>query len=136
MSKAKGSRAERELFHKLWDVNYAVLRTAGSGSTTKPAPDLLASNGKRTLAIECKSIKDTKKYFDKEELEQLHTFSTLFGAESWIGIRFDNKGWYFVLAENIPLSKGERFVVSFDFMQKQGKSFEELLGTYQQNKLI
>ena len=35
MSKAKGGRTERELFHILWDNGFSVVRSAGSGSTTK-----------------------------------------------------------------------------------------------------
>ncbi len=135
MSKAKGSRAERELFHLLWAEGYAVVRAAGSGSTSKPAPDLLASNGKRTFAIECKSIKGEKKYFSLEELDQLHLFSNTFGAEAWLAIRFDNKGWYFLEAKKIPQSKGETFLVTYSYLQKEGLQFQEFLGKFIQERL-
>jgi Holliday junction resolvase len=135
MSKQKGSRAERELFHRLWDEGFAVVRAAGSGSTSKPAPDLLASNGKRTFAIECKSLKGNKKYFSAEELEQLHIFSQTFGAEAWLAIRFDTKGWYFLEAAKIPASKGEQYVVSFSHLQKEGLQFGEFLGKFLQQRL-
>lgn len=133
--KSKGSRAERELFHMLWDNKFHCVRSAGSGCTTLPNPDLIASNGSRTLAIECKSIKNERKYFDFEEVEQLRIFSEGFGAEPWIGIRFDNKGWYFLrLDEMDKTQKG--FVISFDLAKKQGKSFEELIGLFKQDKLV
>lgn len=135
MSKAKGSRAERELFHMLWKEGYAVVRSAGSGSTSQPAPDLLASNGKKTFALECKSIKGEKKYFSSQELEQLQIFSSTFGAESYIAVRFDNKGWFFIALEKIPKSKGEQYVVSFSQLQKEGLTFEELLGKFIQQRL-
>ncbi|MSR86401.1 Holliday junction resolvase, partial [Candidatus Woesearchaeota archaeon] len=80
--KSKGTRAERELFHQLWEEGFGVVRAAGSGSTSRPSPDLLASNGKKTFAIECKSVKGEKKYFSAEELEQLHIFANTFGAEA------------------------------------------------------
>lgn len=135
MSKKKGTRAERELFHLLWESQWAVVRSAGSGSTQKPSPDLITSNGKRILAIECKSIKTLKKYFCQEEILQLNKFSKGFGAEPWIGIRFDKKGWFFVPLNKLPQSKGQSFSISWDFAQKQGISFEELIGKYSQIKL-
>ncbi len=136
MSKAKGSRAERELFHQLWEEGFAVVRAAGSGSTTRPSPDLLASNGKKTFAIECKSVKCEKKYFSVEELEQLHMFAKIFGAEAWLAIRFDSKGWFFLEAKKILPSKGETFFVSFSQLQKKGFSFQEFVGNYFQKKII
>lgn len=135
MSKKKGSRAERELFHMLWDLNWAVVRSAGSGSSQMPSPDLIASNGKRSLAIECKSIKATKQYFPLDEIQQLSEFSKMFGAEPWIGVRFDNEGWYFVHLDNVPPTKGDSFGISLDFAIKNGLKFEELIGQYKQERL-
>ena len=135
MSKIKGSRAERELFHLLWKESWACVRVAGSGSTSQPSPDLVASNGKRILAIECKSIQFGKKYFSAEELEQLYTFSRAFGAEAWLAIRFDNKGWYFLEAGKIPKSKGVHFLVSLPYLQKEGLQFEEFIGKFVQQRL-
>ena len=136
MSKVKGSRAERELFHKLWDEGYAVVRAAGSGSTTKPAPDLLASNGKKRFAIECKSLKGKRKYFAHEEIEQLLLFASTFGAEPWLGIRFDSKGWFFFPADKVQKSKGEQYVVSFVQLQKEGLQFEEFVEKFVQKKIL
>ena len=65
MSKKKGSRTERELFYLFYESSWMPIRVAGSGSTPIPAPDLLVGNGKRVLAIECKAIKGTKKYFEQ-----------------------------------------------------------------------
>mgnify|MGYP001604469633 CR=1 FL=1 len=133
--KEKGSRAERELFHLLWTHFGACVRVAGSGSTSKPAPDLLASNGKRIFAIECKSLKGEKKYFSVEELGQLTLFAKTFGAEPWLAIRFDNMGWFFLEAKKIPKSKGENFLVTFSQLQKEGLQFEEFIGKYLQQRL-
>lgn len=134
-TKAKGSRAERELFHLLWEEGFAVVRAAGSGSTTRPSPDLVASNGKKTFAIECKSVKGEKKYFSAEELKQLQIFSHTFGAEAWLAVRFDNKGWFFLELHNISKSKGETFLVSFSQLQKEGLQFEEFIGKFLQQRL-
>lgn len=135
ISKAKGSRAERELFHMLWNEGHAVVRSAGSGSTTKPAPDLITSDGSRTFAIECKSIKGDRKYFDVNEIFQLNMFAKVFGAEPWLGIRFDNVGWFFIESKYLKKSKGDSLLLSLDYMRKKGKNFEELIGKYRQKRL-
>ena len=58
-SKKKGTRAERELIHMFFKSEpWASVRVAGSGSMPFPCPDLVAGNGKRVLAIECKSLAD------------------------------------------------------------------------------
>jgi len=118
-----------------WDCGFAVIRSAGSGSTTKPAPDLLASNGEKVMAIECKAIKGDKKYFDVNEIFQLNVFARVFGAEPWLGIRFDNIGWYFIKSGDLQKSKGESLLVSLDYMKKKGHKFEELIGKYRQKRL-
>lgn len=127
MSKAKGSRAERELFHRLWDAGWAVVRSAGSGSTPLPSPDLITSNGKRVLAIECKAVKGTSKHFAKEEIVELDVFSQTFGAEPIIGVRFDNIGWFFLHLQELHKTDGENFSVSLKLAQEKGKSFEQLI---------
>jgi len=125
--KSKGTRAERELLHLFWENNWAAMRAAGSGSTSRPSPDLLASKNNKTLAIECKSIKNKSHHFNKEEIEQLILFSEIFGAKPIIGMRFDKKGWFFLNAETIPTNKNGNYTVSFNLSKETGQSFEELL---------
>ena len=127
MSKVKGSKAERELFRMLWDNGWSVVRSAGSGCSQLPSPDLVAGNTKRFIAIECKSIKDDKKYFYQDQVDQLKTFSMRFGAEPWVGIRFDKIGWYFVHLDNLERSTGNSYIVSLDFAKNKGRTFEELI---------
>lgn len=135
-SKKKGTKAERELFHLFWENGWGCARVAGSGSSKRPSTDLIASNGLRTLALECKAIKTDKKYFDLESINQMFTFSRSFGAEAWIAMRFDKIGWFFVELEKLKKSKGKSSVVSLDFAKKKGRSFEELLGIFEQKRLI
>ena len=127
MSKTKGSKAERELFRMLWDNGWSVGRSAGSGCTQLPAPDLIAGNARRFMAIECKSIKNDRKYFYQDEVDQLRTFASRFGAEPWIGVRFDKIGWYFVHLDNLEKSTGDSFIVSLDFAKNKGLEFEQLI---------
>ena len=126
-TKAKGSFAERELIHKLHDENWGIIRSAGSGSTPLPSTDIIAGNGKRVLAIECKSLKYTTKYFYPEEINQLLTFSSRFGAEPWLGIRFDRVGWFFLRPEHLEKSKNGNFNISLERAKKIGVTFESLV---------
>lgn len=126
-TKSKGTRSERELFHMLWDTGFAVMRCAGSGSTTKPAVDLLAGNTKHFFAIECKAVKGEAKYLSDEDVAQLLIFAQQFGAEPWLAVRFDNKGWFFLDARTLEKSKGKSFVVSYDAVQEKGLVFEEFV---------
>ena len=126
-AKAKGSAAERELIHRLHEAEWGIIRSAGSGSTPLPSTDIVAGNGKRVLAIECKSLRYTTKYFYPEEVEQLVTFSKRFGAEPWFGIRFDRIGWFFVKPENLDKSKNGNLNISLERAKELGSSFERLI---------
>jgi len=126
MSKRKGSNAERDLIKLFWSIGWAAVRVAGSGSMHFPSPDLLVGNKIRRLAIEAKITKENKKYFSKEEVKQLLVFSSFYGAESWLAIKFPNKNWAFVNPEDLERTK-ENFVYSSN--SHKGLSFEELTET-------
>lgn len=126
--KIKGTRGERELFHLFWDTNlWSAVRIAGSGSTPLPAPDLLVSNKKRYLAIECKVLKGDIKYFPPEEIQQLLEFSTKFNSEPWIAIKFDYLGWHFLKPKNLTKTKNGYYSISKDLALKKGLKFEQLI---------
>ncbi len=125
--KSKGTRAERELLHLFWENEWAAMRSAGSGSTSRPSPDLLASKENRTFAIECKSIKSKNHHFNKKEIDELILFSKLFGATPIIGMRFDKEGWFFFNAKSIPQTKTGNYSLSLEFSKNKGISFEKLL---------
>ncbi|MBS3111872.1 Holliday junction resolvase [Candidatus Woesearchaeota archaeon] len=126
--KEKGSRAERELVHKFYDTYpWIALRAPGSGSTPLPSPDVLATNTKRYLAIECKSIKSKQKTFKPEEIEQLLEFSKRFGAEPWIGIKFNHKGWFFIKPEEIKQTKQNNYSITLNLVEEKGIKFEKLI---------
>ena len=128
-SKAKGSRAERELLAMFWENNFGGYRSAGSGSTPLPSPDILVGNGKRYLAIECKSLKDKYKYLEEEQIKELVEFSKKFGAEAWIGVRFNNLGWYFIQPDKLEKSKKGNLIASLDVLKQKGLSFNELINS-------
>lgn len=125
-SKAKGSNVERELIGMFWDNDWGAIRVAGSGSSRFPSPDVLASNKIRNVAIECKFVNGDKKYFPKDEIEQLEFFSKMFGAEAWIGVKFSRKDWYFIKTENLDCTKG-MFLASLELCKEKGVEFGRLI---------
>lgn len=135
MSKRKGTLYERELFHMFWNNNWAAVRSAGSGSTPLPAPDILAGSKEKLLAIECKAIKTKSKHFKKEEIEQLKKFSETINANPIVAMRFDNNGWFFLDVTTLKENKNGNYTVSFNLCQKEGIKFAELIGDYKQAKL-
>ena len=124
--KAKGTKGERELVKVFNDAGWACLRAPGSGSSRYPSPDLLAGNAIRRLAIECKVTKDKKKYVQNAEIEQLKTFSRLFGAESWVGVKFPGEQWYFLMLEDLTDTK-KSWLVSLELAKFRGLTVSELM---------
>ena len=124
--KQKGTVAENELIHKFWENNYAALRTAGSGSSKYPSPDLLVSNSNKIMALEIKVINSNKKYFKKKEISELEEFSKIFGCESWVGIKFIENQWFFIPTFELK-QKNESFMISLVDCKKIGFKFEDII---------
>lgn len=127
-SKKKGSRLERELIKLFFETGkFVPLRAAGSGSTPLPCPDLLVGGKGRVLAIECKGGKGSR-YINKKQIAELKEFAEKFGAEPWVGARFNNTEWLFLKIENLKESKtGNNFVIDVKFAKERGVRFEELI---------
>jgi Holliday junction resolvase len=125
--KRKGVRAERELLHMFYNTDsWIASRIAGSGSIPLPSPDLLAGYKNRTLAIECKSLKNPYYHFAESKIQDLIKFSERFGAEAWLAIKFNNKGWFFLKPEGLKKSK-KGYSVSLELAQQNGIRFEDLI---------
>lgn len=133
--KQKGSNAERELLDMFWAEGFAALRVAGSGSSKHPMPDVLAGNGEKVFAIECKSTSADAVYLSRAEVVQLLTFAQKFGATPYIAVRFEGRDWVFLDMAQIRDTPGENFKVSKDFAYKDSKRFDELIGKYEQKRL-
>ncbi|MBW2977965.1 Holliday junction resolvase, partial [Candidatus Woesearchaeota archaeon] len=127
--KSKGINAERELIHLFWQNEWAAVRIAGSGSSQYPSAYILASNAKIKLAIEAKLTKDQKKYFSKQEIEQLKTFSAKFGAEPWIAVKFKRDSWYFLKLADLEQTSSN-FVISTKLAKNKGLSFKSLINSF------
>ena len=124
-TKAKGTKGERELIKFFNEIGWCAIRSAGSGSSKYPSPDILAGNAIRRVAVECKVTKDSKKYFTNEEIDQLKFFSQKFGAESWVGVKFPNDPWYFLMLEDLK-DTGKNWLVSLELAKRCGLLKEEL----------
>jgi Holliday junction resolvase len=108
--KAKGSAAEREIVTMLWGVNFAAIRAAGSGVSKFYCPDVLASNGIKAVAVECKSTKFKYQYFDVEQVRQLLEFARIFKAEPWLAVKFSTD-WKFFKPEDLKQTS-KAFVIT------------------------
>ncbi|MBU0460790.1 MAG: Holliday junction resolvase [Nanoarchaeota archaeon] len=131
--KAKGSKGERELVKLFNEAGWSCIRVAGSGSSRYPAPDILAANAIRRVAIECKVTKENKKYFQNQEIDQLQEFSHKFGSESWIGVKFPDQPWYFLMLEDLK-DTGRCWLVSLEIAQMKGLKIDELLESSSLNR--
>ncbi len=134
-TKSKGSNAERDLLHRFWQHNWACVRTAGSGSMKYDAPDLLVSNRKRILAIECKATKSQHQYFTKEEIFALRSFSHLFGAEPFVGVKFNGMPWSFLPANHLQETQ-KSFCLSRANAEKDAYDFDALIAEKEEKKPV
>jgi Holliday junction resolvase len=112
-NKKKGIKAERELFHILWDKEFAVVRVAGSGCMPEPSCDLLAGNGERAFAIEVKTSREKRKYITKEQVSEFIKFSKKFGLQPLIALKFMRTEWLFVYPEHLE-DTGKNFAISIE----------------------
>ena len=112
-NKKKGIAAERELYHLLWDREYAVVRVAGSGCMPEPSCDLLAGNGEKAFAIEVKTSRDKKKYLTKKQITEFIAFSKKFGLQPLLAFKFMRTEWLFVKPEHLE-DTGKSFAISIE----------------------
>jgi holliday junction resolvase Hjr len=122
--KQKGAAAEREIVSMLWGSNFAAIRAAGSGVQRFYSPDVLASNGSKILAIECKSTKYANQYFEPQQVDELKKFSEIFKAEPWLAVKFSTE-WKFFKIEDLEQT-GKAHVAAKD--SGKAKIFSDLFG--------
>ena len=113
MSKKKGSSYERELLKMFFDSGFSGVRVAGSGSSSFPSPDLVIGRGGESFAFEVKSTVNDYVYVSKAQLENLLLFSSVFGAEPLVAVKFISRGWRFFSVPELS-SKNVRFSFNSD----------------------
>ena len=117
------------------DKGFSAIRVAGSGSSTELSCDLLVGNGQLMAAIECKASKAKKKYLRTEQINDLVKFSNNFGLKALLAVKFARNGWWFIHPENLEKT-GKGLAISLEDIRNRGKSFEDLIGLYENNKPI
>lgn len=126
-NKAKGSKAERELFEMFVNNHFRAVRVAGSGRMDNADCDLIAGKPGKKYAIEVKSTKKTSKYITKEQMESFMVFSEIFGLTPVIAVRFNRLGWYFFNPVDLEDS-GKNWAVSQKDAKTKGKRFSQFFG--------
>ena len=122
-NKAKGSKAERELYDLFVKNNFRAVRVAGSGMMENTACDLIAgASGRGKYSIEAKSSKAPVKYITKDQIEQFVVFSEIFGLTPVVALRFNREGWLFVNPEQLRDS-GKNWAIKLDEAKTIGKKF-------------
>ncbi|MBR9707295.1 MAG: Holliday junction resolvase [Candidatus Diapherotrites archaeon] len=95
-NKQRGSTAERELQRMFYNEGYAVIRAAGSGSSTMPCPDIFVLKGDKRYAIECKYVQANNLALAKEQIDKLVEFSAKSYSPLIVAWKIPLKGWQFL----------------------------------------
>ena len=131
--KRKGVRFERELIHALWREGFAAVRCAGSGSMSYPSPDIVASNGRITIAIEAKVRDKLPLYIQGEKVKELVKFSNIFGAKPIIALKIKGEKWrFFTIDQLVETEKGYKIGKENFYL---GKELGEIIGKFHQERL-
>ena len=77
--------------------------------------------------VESKSQRRMRKLIEKERILELKKFAERFGAEPWVGMRFNNMVWFFLSLDNMERSKNGSFIISKDIAKKKGLEFDDLI---------
>lgn len=125
--KRQGTAGERELIHAFWKSNIPAIRVAGSGSMRYPSPDLVVGTPLRKMAIECKTIKGKKLYIPKKEIEELREYGKMFGAETFLAVRFDK--WYFLILDDLRETNAS-FSINTEEVRIKGLLFEDIIKNF------
>jgi Holliday junction resolvase len=122
MSKAKGSRAERELLQIFTEQSWRAARVAGSGVNENTFCDLIAGKNGKAYAVEAKSSKHHRIYITKQQVDDFLQFSEVMGLIPVIAVRFNREGWLFLKPEQLEDS-GKNWVVNLDNIREKAQKF-------------
>jgi Holliday junction resolvase len=134
-NKAKGSKAERELFQMFVDNNYRAVRVAGSGAMENADCDIIAGKKGKKYCIEVKSSKKKSKYISKEQINNFIVFADIFGLKPVLAIRFNHVGWFFINPKKLKNS-GKNWVITLEGVRKKGKRFAQFFGDIRKDKSL
>jgi Holliday junction resolvase len=129
----KGAKAERELLQRFFEKGFAVARTAGSGVSHYPAPDLFACKNTQRFALECKAWKGAYLNVPIKKMEELQHWSKKASAEFVIAWKVPRKNWLFLSLEQFRKNK-KHYSISLTEAHKKGKNLLTLIGEQTQLK--
>jgi len=118
----KGAKFERALVHKFWEHGWTAMRAAGSGTTSLPAPDVIAIRDEDIILVECKSTSREKLNL-KGAILSLHEFSRISGGGAYIAVKFLRKEPRFYRVDKFLQRK--KFTVS---TKDDYQNFDTILG--------
>lgn len=116
MGYKKGAKAERELIEFLTSLGFTCIRSAGSGKLS--TPDVIASNGNRIIAFECKAPGKNFIYISKKQIESLKEFGRKFGCETFIAIKFPRKKWRMKNINELKEMNGKNYRIEIENTKK------------------
>ncbi len=128
--KAKGTKAERDLLDTLWTYGVAAVRVAGSGSTSHPSSDIIASYKGKLAIIEVKTTSKEVVYVPQDEVSSMMKLALIMGGNCWLAIKFssDRGKFYLVRINDARRLKSGSVAVDLDLARSKGfsvKNFAE-----------
>lgn len=109
----KGAYYEYTVMNIFEENGYATVRTVGSGAgTKKPKPDIVASNGNNTYAIEVKQRNDEVLYITTTQVQELKKFSSVFGATPLIVFKFGRRPFYVVTVDSLHRKSSKNYKIT------------------------
>ncbi len=130
----KGANAERELVHVFFEHGFSVVRVAGSGKTSLPAPDILALGKGKFLCFECKAWDKKNLNISQEQMAEVLSWNNRAGTEFYVAWKIPHKGWFFFKPEQMKRT-GKGFSINQDEAMRVGLNLMVLTGEQSQIKL-
>ena len=124
---AKGANAERELIQQLYSLGFSVVRTAGSGKTSLPSPDIIALNKYKKLCFECKAWKGKHLSIPLQQMLELVSWGKKAEVEMFVAWKIPDKGWLFLKPEHFNKSE-KAFSISKEKALKKALSLNIVSG--------
>jgi Holliday junction resolvase len=123
----KGADSERELIKQCFERNYSVVRVAGSGKTSLPAPDVIALKKGKILAFECKAWDSNYLTLGKNQMSELVSWSERAGADMFIAWKIPKKGWIFLKPSDFK-ETSKNFIITRKKAFARGQKLSVVLG--------
>ncbi|MCX6798540.1 MAG: Holliday junction resolvase Hjc [Candidatus Diapherotrites archaeon] len=123
----KGANAERELVHILFDRGFSVIRTAGSGKTALPAPDMSAMRPGKHIAFECKAWGAGNLAIPIASMLEFVGWCDRAGVDAIVGWKVPRQGWLFLTPQDFHRT-AKFFLISKKEAFEKGLSLGQLTG--------